>query len=338
MMNITEAIREVDAHHIIVIEGNCWGNNYSGIFPLWDNNTVISFHKYWNYNDISSIQRFLDIREQYNVPLWLGESGENSNVWFRDAIRLVEKNHIGWAWWPLKKLGFNNPLEAQVPTGYQKILDYWAGKAPQPSAEEATDAVMELANNLKLENCIWHRDVIDAMFRQVRSNEPIAFNQNRLAASLTVNAVDYDLGRNGFAYFDNDTANYYISTGGPRTAGNKGHVYRNDGVDIGGDADSGYFINSIEKGEWLQYTIEADTKGKYTLSVLVSVTTPGGKVAAEANGTRSREIALPASNENWKPIHVATIKLVKGKNTIRIHAIDGGFNLKSVEIKKAGTK
>ena len=25
------------------------------------------------------------------------ESGENSNVWFRDAIRLIEDHDIGWA-------------------------------------------------------------------------------------------------------------------------------------------------------------------------------------------------------------------------------------------------
>ena len=36
MVNITEAIRKVDTNHIIIIEGNGWGNNYNGIFPPWD--------------------------------------------------------------------------------------------------------------------------------------------------------------------------------------------------------------------------------------------------------------------------------------------------------------
>ena len=48
MVDVTKAIREVDQKHLIIIEGNCWGNNYKGIFPLWDNNLVLSFHKYWN--------------------------------------------------------------------------------------------------------------------------------------------------------------------------------------------------------------------------------------------------------------------------------------------------
>ena len=44
----------------------------------------------------------LDYRYQYNVPIWLGESGENSNVWFTEAINLMENNNIGWAFWPMK--------------------------------------------------------------------------------------------------------------------------------------------------------------------------------------------------------------------------------------------
>lgn len=60
-IDITKAIREVDQKHFIVISGNAWGNNYNGIFPLWDNNMVISFHKYWTYNDDQSIAKFFGI-------------------------------------------------------------------------------------------------------------------------------------------------------------------------------------------------------------------------------------------------------------------------------------
>ncbi len=221
MVNITNTIREVDKNHIIIIEGNCWGNNYNGIFPPWDNNMVISFHKYWNYNDQASIQKFIDIRNQYNTPVWLGESGENSNLWFRDAIHLMEKNEIGWAWWPLKKLGFNNPLEVIVPADFQKVLSYWDGKGSKPSADEAYNGLMELSRNLKLENCIYHKDVIDAMFRQTRSNETVPFKKYSAKAGAPILAVDYDLGRNRFAYFDKDTANYWVANG-KHTSGNQG--------------------------------------------------------------------------------------------------------------------
>jgi endoglucanase len=46
LTDISHAIREVDTSHIIIIEGNGWGNNYKGLLGPWDNNMVLSFHKY----------------------------------------------------------------------------------------------------------------------------------------------------------------------------------------------------------------------------------------------------------------------------------------------------
>jgi hypothetical protein len=334
MVSITEAIRQVDKKHIIVIEGNCWGNNYKGVLPPWDNNTVLSFHKYWNYNDDDALRGILNLRDEHNVPVWLGESGENSNLWFRDAISLVERHQIGWAWWPLKKLGFNNPLEVKVPADYKKILDFWTGAAPQPSADDAYKGLMELTNNLKLENCIYHKDVIDAMFRQVNSSDTKPFAKNLIGSKGTVQAVDFDLGRNGFAYFDKDTANYYISTGGGRTDGNRGHVYRNDGVDItsSNDAASKYYVYSIETGEWLQYTVQVDRKGVYSIQLLVSAESEGGNVELIANKKFIKSIAVPSTGKDqWKTISINDVTLEKGSNVIRILARQGGFNLMSIE-------
>ena len=49
-------------------------------------------HKYWSYNEQADIE-FATSLLQYNVPIYFGESGENSNAWFRDAIKLFEDNH-----------------------------------------------------------------------------------------------------------------------------------------------------------------------------------------------------------------------------------------------------
>ncbi len=68
MVEITNAIREIDKNHIIIIEGNAWGNNYKGILPPWDNNMVLSFHKYWNFNNTAALKNMLDARNTYNVP------------------------------------------------------------------------------------------------------------------------------------------------------------------------------------------------------------------------------------------------------------------------------
>jgi hypothetical protein len=330
LMDITLAIREVDKKHIIYIEANCWANNYKGIFPLWDNNLVVSFHKYWNHNNQGSIQNFLDIRDKYNVPLWCGESGENSNVWFTDAIELLEKNKIGWAWWPLKKLGPNNPFQVKLNDGYKKLLSYWKGQSSKPSPDEAFNALMQLAEDIKTENNLVHKDVIDAMFRQVNSTETIPFKKHLIKSNAIVFATDYDLGRNGFAYMDNDSANYHVSTG-KRTAGNRGGQYRNDGVDIEVCTDSvtnGYNVAWTETGEWLQYTVNVATTGMYDVNIRTASDT--GAINLIINDTviiQNAMLLKSARDKDWQNTSIKNIQLVKGINRFKIKIIKGGFKL-----------
>jgi len=164
MVDITTAIREMDKRHMIIIEGNGWGNNYRGILPAWDDNMVLSFHKYWNPNTEDAIRGFLNLREKYNIPLWLGESGENNDQWYHDAVRLAESHDIGWSWWPLKKIGTNQPLEVVMPPAFQKLVDYWVNKGTRPTEQEAEEGLNALIGNIRLEKNIVHRDVLDALF------------------------------------------------------------------------------------------------------------------------------------------------------------------------------
>lgn len=334
MVDITKAIREEDKKHIIIIEGNGWGNNYNGILPVWDNNMVLSFHKYWNYNNAASIQHILDARNKYNVPVWLGETGENSNVWFAEAIRLLESNNIGWAWWPLKKMGNNNPTQILSNAGYDKILSYWSGRGPKPNAEEAYDGVMKLASDARLENTVIKRDVIDAMFRQPFSEEAIEFNSSLISGKTVLKAVDYDLGKNGIAYFDNDTADYHVSTG-KRSAGNRGGSYRNDGVDIKADSlqSNVFYITSFEKGEWLQYTINVAKKGVYKLKLVCFSKLPGGNLSFSVNEKIQTSIDVNSSSE-WQTIQATQVHLSKGENKLRLIVNNGVFELKTIEFSK----
>ena len=74
-IQVTDAIRAHDQDHIIFIEGNWFANDFSGLTPPWDDNMVYSFHKYWSYNSPTSLDWVLDIKNQYNYQLWMGESG-----------------------------------------------------------------------------------------------------------------------------------------------------------------------------------------------------------------------------------------------------------------------
>lgn len=337
MVQLTQTIREVDQNHMIIIEGNCWGNNYAGIMPLWDNNMALSFHKYWNSNTQDAIQGLLNLRSQYNVPLWLGESGENGNVWFRDAIKLVEDLGIGWSWWPMKKVeSISGMTSVKMPAGYQQLLDYWGGTGSAPSATAAFSTLMQLADNYKIENVTINTSVIDAMFRQVQTTDTKKFKTHNLPGKLY--ATEYDYGTNEYAYKDNDVATYH-SGGGTYTAWNQGWQMRNDGVDIQSCTDAitnGFHVSHTAPGEWMQYTLTVAADTAYDIDIRYSGV--GGRLHFEDQTGRISEIVTldnTGGYTTWGTKTIQGIILKAGTNKFRIYVDAAGFNLNYVEFKNA---
>ncbi len=334
-IKVTKAIRAVDTNHLIIIEGNCWGNNYNGIFPLWDANIALSFHKYWNHNDTASLQKMLDFRTTYNVPIWLGESGENSNVWFQEAISLVEANTIGWAFWPMKKIdNLAGVTSVSITPEYKKLLEYWEKGGVKPSVDFANNALLQIAENYKIENITIKHDVIDAMFRQIHTTETKAFKKHTLPSKVF--ATEYDLGQNGYAYSDKDVINY---DGTQFTPWNKGGAMRNDGVDIENCKDkitNGYNVCFIEDGEWLQYTFDLKEAKQFDVDIRFASEKSGGKLYFENESEKiAKTLTIPSSGgkDKWQTLTLKNIALKKGINKIRVHFEKGNFNLNYFEFK-----
>lgn len=338
---ITDSIRTVDNNHMIIIEGNWWANDFTGLTPPWDNNMVYSPHKYWSFNDEATMQWVIDIRNQYNVPLYLGESGENSNVWFRDAIRLLEDLDIGWAWWPMKKIeSVAGPLSINKSAGYQSLLDYWSGTGSAPTAAFAKATLMQLTDDLKLENCRYQKDVIDAMFRQVYSNETVPF-RNHPIPGLVI-STDYDLGVVGEAYYDNQVANYSVSSGN-YTPWNSGWAYRNDGVDIEPCQDNfntnGYNVGFIDAGEWMKYSVQVAADAVYDIEVRVASAQSGGKFHLEIDGADFTPIInVPNTGgwQSWQTVTINDVVLNTADQKMRFYANGSGFNLNSFKFIQKG--
>lgn len=329
LMEITAAIRSVDRNHMIVIEGNCWGNNYAGVLPLWDANMAISFHKYWNLNDEASIAAALKLREDNHAPVWMGESGENSDVWFRDVIRLVEDHDIGWSFWPLKKLGFNNPLEVVPNPGWAPLAAYLRGDkdAPKPTPAAAWAALSTLANHdIRFENNLPHPEVIDALFRQPHSAATLPFKPHRIGAGATaIRAVDYDMGPAGAAYQDKLDADYHIALGGGEVAGNSGRLYRNDGVDIAMGKD-GPEVSDFRDGEWLAYTLSAEKAGPRTIALKAR---GRGTIALSLNGGAPVKLGV---SDGMK---AAGFDFLPGNNRLVVSAVQCDCTLAGISVLPA---
>ena len=340
-IQITNAIRAVDTNHIIYIEGNGYANDFTGLTPPWDNNMVYSFHKYWSYNNEDSLDWVLGMRDQYNVPLWCGETGENSNTWYRDAFKLYEDNNIGWASWPYKRIEtIVAPYSISSNSNYEAIINYWKGEGPAPSVNNAISGLSQLTTDLLISNTTFFKDVIDAQIRLPQDDALIPYADHQIPGVVYLS--DYDLGINGVAYNDNDYVDYSIDTGSYE-AWNKGWNYRNDGVDIQSNTDAfnsnGYHIGYINDGEWMKYTVNIATTGFYDLSIRYASPESGGKLKLFIDEVDISEPILMNSSGGWSNFvngAYGGVFLASGTHVLKVKIIgDNEFNIGSIEFEEA---
>jgi len=332
----TQAIRAVDQDHIIFIGGNSWSNDFSGLTPPWDSNLVYEFHKYWSYNDTESIQWVLDMQNQHNIPLWCGETGENSNVWYKDAMSLYETNNIGWSCWPYKRIATTvAPYSVPSNPNYESIINFWKGEGPEPTVASAMAGLNQLTDDILLENNTYYKDVVDAYIRQPQDNTSIPYTEHTIPGLVYLS--DYDLGTNGIAYYDQDIANYSLSTD-QYEAWNRGWTYRNDGVDIQENSDTnnsnGLHLSFIEKDEWVNYTVDVQESGFYNIDLRYATTQSGGQIKYLIDGNDVSEQITLSNTGGWNNFtnhSTNNIYIEEGIQTFQIFVIGTiSFNMSSL--------
>ena len=337
-IDITNAIRAVDQNHILFIEGNWYGTDFTDLTPPWDENMSYAFHKYWGDVTVNTIQSYLSMSSTYNIPLWNGETGENSNHWNYEIVKLCEENNIGWNWWTHKKIEkISVPFSAIVSPAYQSLLNYWSGSGSQPTAEYAQAGLWEMANSLKLENCIVKSPVISSIIDPAFGDSPLPFKPHSIPGVIA--AVDYDIGPNYVAYSDNEFMNTGQSgsnLGGANGVYNIGWVYRNDGVDVEYNGDEGisYNVGWTEAGEWLGYTIEDVTPGTYDIEIRIGGY--GGILLVQLDYQNIAVIDIPNTGgwSNWQPVTIQNVNVSEGEKYLKLQVVENGFNIKK---SKSGT-
>jgi len=158
---LTAAIRAIDDRHLIMYEGSHWATNWSVLRERFDDNQALQFHRYWCAPDDTSIAEYLEVRDELQTPIYMGEGGENTPGWVYAATQLYERHGIGWNFWPWKKLGtLTSPFSAPVPEGWERIADH----SVVPDAAEASATLGAFLEAVELANCERRDDVIDALF------------------------------------------------------------------------------------------------------------------------------------------------------------------------------
>ena len=326
-VDITNAIREVDTNHLLFIEGNWYGTDFAGLTPPWDENMSYSFHKYWGQTDLSTIQSYINMRNNYGVPLWMGESGENSNHWYYEVFKLLEENNIGWNFWTHKKVDkITSPFSAYVSPQYQIVIDYLSGNSSQPDPNIAGMGLTSFANSLKIENCLLRRGVVAALTDPEYGEVTKPYVPHYIPG--TIPAAYYDVGARGLSYSDSD---YWNDGDGGY---NDGWVFRNDGVDVEGSDNLNipYTVGWTEAGEWLGYTIQDVSPGTYNVTFSIAAPNSGGIFYAQLSGQNLGVIDVPATGGwyNWEDLPAQTITLSEGEKFLKIQIVQAGFNIQSV--------
>lgn len=344
---IIKAIREVDANHIVILEGNSYSNDYTG-FPSakMDAKMMLQFHRYGVYNTKSQVQYMADMGTKYNCPVYIGEFGENSNSWTAGSVRLYEEamQFAGWTCWPMKKSNINSILQVKRVASYDNVISQWQN-GTKPSSASLWSALKAWAQAQHISRCTVRTDYIDALLRRPFSDECLPF-----AAYQTgdyVYAAHYDMGAPGRAYLDSDDASYQYS-GEDFTTWQRGWVYRNDGVDLyssPGDArNCGYYVGETKDGEWLQYTIEnPDEPATWQLQLRYAVNSGTSAVRITVNDrpvTPSTKLNATGGYTTWSTKTFTGIPLPQGTLRLRIYIEKGGLNINWLRFcyKKAATQ
>jgi endoglucanase len=159
---LINAVRAQGDNHLLMIEGNGWGNNYNYMEPFTftnKTNLVYNAHRYWitnsttetngDVNQINLIANIVNFRNTNNVPVWVGETGENTNDWLSENIAALNSKGIGWCHWTYKRFdgGENAALMHMNP----------------PYLMDGAGNMNAVLNNIKFANCVVNPNTVAAV-------------------------------------------------------------------------------------------------------------------------------------------------------------------------------
>lgn len=162
----------------------------------------------------------------------------------------------------------------------------------------------------------WLRDFIGGKLHSAYSSQSLPG---------LIQAEDYDIGGQYIGWFD-------------RTTGNSGDQYRNDDVDIRQlSQENSYAVDSIENGEWLQYSLEQVTTGSYNVNLRISSAAEdtANKAIFSIGGVTIDTVDIPftGANDTWQDITLTDVVVpVGGENhELKLDLMGKGFELDHFE-------
>jgi len=172
---LINTVRAQGDQHLLLLEGNGFGNNYNDMLPssfTHRENLVYNSHRYSilpkyplsnapdasnpDANQLGALANLVRFRETQNVPVWVGETGENSPEWIGEAARNLNAAGIGWCSWTYKRFS-DKPIASLLRIKPPYLVD----------AKSAADlpAILE---DIKFVNCVPNEGVVQALGAELK--------------------------------------------------------------------------------------------------------------------------------------------------------------------------
>lgn len=313
--DLTAAIRDVDENHLIIYEGTHWATNWDIFTEVWDENSALSFHKYWSPPDRNSIRVFLERRDALALPVYMGEGGENGLGWLQTAFQLYDDCAISWNFWPWKKLAtYSSPCSVIPPPGWDALVRFAQGR-PRPSREAALETLTALIEAIPFDSCVYRPEVIAALLRTAPVRlSAAAFGFRGQGRSYSTSAAT------PFSAFRSDDQVTVRPLGMPASGVSFDYT-------DGPDRSEQRWQVELNAGDWLAYDFELIEDDALNVAV-VGEARISGALAIAIGETR---LICEAIAGGWRG--AALEPLPAGRHELRVMCGDGTVSLTAVSIE-----
>ena len=155
---LINTVRAQGDNHMLLVEGNGWGNNFNYMEPFTFTNKanlVYNSHRYSgtgylmdngvnstesDVNSLRFIGNLRNFRTKNNAPIWVGETGENTDTWMHEAAVNLNSVGIGWCHWTYKR------FEDANNSAFMHIKS--------PFVVDGTAGLPQVLTNIQFANCV----------------------------------------------------------------------------------------------------------------------------------------------------------------------------------------
>lgn len=323
--DIIRAIREVDTKHMIILEGVHWATDWSIFTERLDDNLMLQFHKYWNSPDRESLEPYLEKRGELDVPIFMGEGGENNCDWYSGAFQLFEDLDISWNFWTWKKMERDNsPCSIVKPENWDCLVTYLE-VGEKPDRELAETVLWDFLSSLPIDKCLYRRSVAWSLLRRPPVRIPAVFYSN--CGPAKAYSIHKNLRQQAIGFRDSEAVPIGFTSGKRNSV-----AFNHSGGEPWGEDDWMYI--RLDEKDWILYDFLADSPMEmndfeFVLKIRGVEETASIKLSIESSLLE----AVCTASDDWTEVKVPLVfRLERGRCKIKLTACDNPVQIERISI------